>query len=93
MLDDPLALDLVGQGELVERRVEELGRRGYIVHPLQSATKFAWILDHVPDARARAAAGTLRLGTIDSWISWKLSGGACHVTDASNASCTANLPT
>jgi glycerol kinase len=69
-------------------RCEELGRRGYIVHPLQSATKFAWILDHVPDARARAAAGTLRLGTIDSWISWKLSGGACHVTDASNASCT-----
>ena len=69
-------------------RCEDLGRRGYIVHPLQSATKFAWILEHVPDARARAAAGTLRLGTIDSWISWQLSGGACHVTDASNASCT-----
>lgn len=69
-------------------RCEELGRRGYLVHPLQSATKYAWILEHVPDARARAAAGRLRLGTIDSWISWKLSGGACHVTDPSNASCT-----
>ncbi len=69
-------------------RCEDLGRRGYLVHPLQSATKWAWILEHVPDARARAAAGRLRLGTIDSWIGWKLSGGACHVTDPSNASCT-----
>ena len=69
-------------------RCEDLGRRGYLFYPMQSATKYAWVLEHVPDARALAAAGRLRLGTIDSWISWKLSGGACHVTDPSNASCT-----
>jgi glycerol kinase len=67
-------------------RCEELGRRGHLVHPMQSATKYAWVLEHV--AGARAAAARLRFGTIDSWIAWKLSGGACHVTDPSNASCT-----
>lgn len=69
-------------------RCEGLGRRGYTINPLQSATKWAWVLDNVPGARARADAGRLRFGTIDSWITWRLSGGACHVTDASNASCT-----
>ena len=55
---------------------------------MQTASKWAWILANVPGARERAAAGRLRLGTIDTWIGWKLSGGASHVTDASNASCT-----
>ncbi len=67
---------------------EALGRRGYVINPMQTASKWAWILANVPGARDRAAAGRLRLGTIDTWIGWKLSGGAAHVTDASNASCT-----
>ena len=66
----------------------ELGRRGYILSPLQSATKFAWVLENVPGARARADAGRLRFGTIDTWLTWQLSGGASYVTDDSNASCT-----
>lgn len=51
-----------------------------------SATKIAWILDHVQDARARAAHGELAFGTIDSWLIWKFTGGQVHATDASNAS-------
>ncbi|CAI08652.1 glycerol kinase GlpK [Aromatoleum aromaticum] len=51
-----------------------------------SATKLAWLLDHVPGARARARAGELAFGTVDSWLVWHLSGGALHVTDAGNAS-------
>ncbi|OQY67669.1 MAG: hypothetical protein B6D46_06470 [Polyangiaceae bacterium UTPRO1] len=67
---------------------EQLGRRGYILSPLQSASKFAWVLDNVPGARTRAEAGRLRFGTIDTWLTWQLSGGASYVTDDSNASCT-----
>lgn len=66
----------------------ELGRRGYILSPLQSASKYGWILDNVPGARARADAGRLRFGTVDTWLTWKLSGGTSYVTDDSNASCT-----
>jgi glycerol kinase len=69
-------------------RCAELARRGYSISPLQSATKLAWILDTVPDARVCAAAGRLRFGTIDTWLTWRLSAGAAYVTDASNASCT-----
>ena len=69
-------------------RCEELGRRGHMLSPFHSATKLAWILDAVADVRARAAAGRLRLGTIDTWIAWRLSAGGTYVTDASNASCT-----
>ena len=66
----------------------ELGRRGYILSPLQSASKFGWVLENVSGARARADAGRLRFGTIDTWLTWQLSGGASYVTDDSNASCT-----
>jgi glycerol kinase len=66
----------------------ELGRRGHILSPQQSASKFAWVLSNVPGARARADAGRLRFGTIDTWLTWQLSGGASYVTDDSNASCT-----
>lgn len=66
----------------------ELGRRGYILSPLQSASKYGWVLENVPGARARADAGRLRFGTIDTWLTWKLSGGDSYVTDDSNASCT-----
>ena len=54
--------------------------------PHFSATKIAWILDHVPDARHRAARGQLAFGTVDSFILWRLSGGRLHATDATNAS-------
>ncbi len=67
---------------------EALARRGYVINPMQTASKWAWVLANVTGARARADAGLLRLGTIDTWIAWQLSHGACHVTDASNASCT-----
>ena len=51
-----------------------------------SATKVAWLLKHVPGARARARRGELAFGTVDSWLVWNLTGGRVHVTDASNAS-------
>jgi glycerol kinase len=66
----------------------ELGRRGYILSPLQSASKYRWVLDNVPGARERAEAGRLRFGTIDTWLTWQMSGGDTFVTDHSNASCT-----
>ncbi len=59
---------------------------GLILDPYFSASKFAWLLDAVPGARERAARGEVRLGTIDSWLVWKLTGGRSHVTDATNAS-------
>ena len=62
---------------------------GLILDPYFSASKFAWLLDTVPDARARAEAGEVKLGTIETWLIWKLTGGASHVTDATNASRTA----
>jgi glycerol kinase len=61
-------------------------RTGLVVDAYFSGTKVAWILDHVPGARARAERGELAFGTIDSWLAWKLSDGALHITDASNAS-------
>ena len=51
-----------------------------------SATKLEWLLKNVKDAKARAAAGAIRFGTIDSWLIWKLTGGAVHATDVTNAS-------
>jgi len=50
-----------------------------------SATKLAWLLDHVDGARERATRGELAFGTIDSWLIWRLTAGARHVTDVSNA--------
>ncbi|SDI55141.1 glycerol kinase GlpK [Propionivibrio dicarboxylicus] len=61
-------------------------RTGLLLDAYFSGTKLAWILDHVPQARARAERGELAFGTIDSWLIWKLSGGRVHVTDVSNAS-------
>ena len=59
---------------------------GLLIDPYFSATKIAWILDHVDGARARAERGELMAGTIDAWVVWKLTGGAVHATDATNAS-------
>ncbi|TVO59858.1 glycerol kinase GlpK [Denitromonas ohlonensis] len=60
-------------------------RTGLELDAYFSATKLAWLLDTVPGARVRATAGELAFGTIDSWLVWNLTAGACHVTDASNA--------
>ena len=68
----------------LEPRVTE--KTGLVLDAYFSATKLAWILDNVPDARRRAEAGDLLFGTVDAWLAWKLSGGAVHVTDVSNAS-------
>ncbi len=51
-----------------------------------SATKLAWLLNEVPDARARAQRGELLFGTVDTWLLWKLTGGTVHATDFTNAS-------
>ncbi len=59
---------------------------GLVIDAYFSATKISWILDHVPGARARAEKGELLFGTVDSWLVWKLTGGAVHVTDYTNAS-------
>ncbi|PVM71373.1 glycerol kinase GlpK [Caulobacter radicis] len=59
---------------------------GLLLDPYFSATKIAWLLDNVPGARARAQAGQLLAGTMDTWTIWKLTGGERHVTDATNAS-------
>jgi glycerol kinase len=61
-------------------------RTGLVIDPYFSATKLAWLLDHVRDARSRAEAGELAAGTIDSWLVWKMTGGRMHVTDRTNAS-------
>jgi glycerol kinase len=60
-------------------------KTGLLLDPYFSATKLRWILENVDGARARAEAGELLFGTVDSYIIWKLTGGARHVTDATNA--------
>jgi glycerol kinase len=68
--------------------LEDLRRKtGLLFDPYFSATKIAWILDHVPGARAAAEAGHIAFGTIDSFLLWRLTG--AHATDATNASRTA----
>ncbi|WP_461226133.1 glycerol kinase GlpK [Lacticaseibacillus suihuaensis] len=61
-------------------------KTGLLIDAYFSATKIRWLLDAVPGAQARAEAGELLFGTIDTWLAWKLSGGAIHVTDYTNAS-------
>ena len=61
-------------------------RTGLLLDPYFSATKLGWLLDHVPGARARAEAGELAFGTVDSFLLWRLTGGRVHATDATNAS-------
>jgi glycerol kinase len=61
-------------------------RTGLLLDPYFSATKLAWILDHVAGVRARAERGELAFGTIDSFLLWHLTGGEVHATDAANAS-------
>ena len=68
-----------GHEELVAERT------GLRIDPYFSATKIAWLLDNVPGARRRAEAGELAFGTIDCFLLWRLTGGAVHATDATNA--------
>ena len=69
-----------GAGETIQAKT------GLLIDAYFSASKIRWILDHVPGARARADAGKLAFGTVDSWLVWKLTGHARHLTDVSNAS-------
>ncbi|WP_137898139.1 glycerol kinase GlpK [Sphingomonas sp. 2SG] len=61
-------------------------RTGLLIDPYFSATKIAWLLDNVAGARGRAERGELAFGTIDSFLLWRLTGGAVHATDITNAS-------
>lgn len=95
----PIAPAIVWQdrrtaGHCDELRTPEAGklvseRSGLLLDPYFSATKIAWMLDHVDGARRRAETGELAFGTIDSWLVWNLTGGKVHATDATNACRTA----
>ncbi len=61
-------------------------KTGLVIDPYFSATKIRWILENVPGAKRRAEEGKLLFGTVETWLIWKLTGGAVHVTDYSNAS-------
>ena len=69
-----------GHADLIRRKT------GLVIDAYFSGTKLKWLLDNVPGARDRAGRGELAFGTVDAWLVWNLTGGARHVTDASNAS-------
>lgn len=68
-----------GKSDLIQKKT------GLIPDAYFSGTKIKWILDNVPGVRQRAEKGELLAGTIDTWLTWKLTGGKCHVTDYTNA--------
>jgi glycerol kinase len=74
------ALKAQGAGETIQAKT------GLLIDAYFSASKIRWILDNVPGAKARADAGKLAFGTVDSWLVWKLTGRERHITDVSNAS-------
>ncbi len=78
----PLCAELRAQG--LESLVSE--RTGLLLDPYFSATKIAWLLDNVENARGLAEQGKLAFGTVDSFLIWRLTGGRTHATDATNAS-------
>jgi len=78
----PLCAALKAEGAEPEFR----DKTGLVLDPYFSGTKIRWLLDEVPGARARASRGELAFGTVDSWLLWRLTGGAVHATDPSNAS-------
>ena len=92
----PVAPAIVWQDRRTAERCEALraaglepqvmAETGLCLDPYFSGTKVAWILDRDPALRARAEAGALAFGTIDSWLIYRLTGGAVHATDATNAS-------
>jgi glycerol kinase len=92
----PVAPAIVWQDRRTADACEELRRQGHeprvreatglLLDPYFSGTKIAWLLDHHPGLRDRAARGELAFGTVDSYLIWRLSGGQVHVTDVTNAS-------
>lgn len=92
----PIYPAIVWQCHRTAGQIEDLKARGWdgtirektglVPDAYFSATKLRWILDHVPGAQMRAEAGELCFGTVDAWLIWNLTGGACHVTDRTNAS-------
>jgi glycerol kinase len=93
---DPIANAIVWQDRRTAPQCAELKkigaeslvreRTGLVIDPYFSGTKIAWLLDHVPGARRRAELGELAFGTVDTWLTWHLTGNRTHVTDVSNAS-------
>ena len=93
---EPLCNAIVWQDRRTAKFCDQLKKKGFnssvsvktglLLDPYFSGTKLRWILDHVGGARKEAESGNLAFGTVDSWLIWKLSGGAVHITDASNAS-------
>ena len=91
----PIYNAIVWQSRQTAPLAEELKNKGYVetfhqktglvIDAYFSATKVRWILDHVEGAQERAEKGDLLFGTIDTWLVWKLTDGAAHVTDYSNA--------
>jgi glycerol kinase len=92
----PIHNAIVWQDRRTAERCRELKAKGFepqvaaktglLLDPYFSATKLAWVLDHVPGARARAERGELCFGTIDTWLITKLTNGKVHATDVTNAS-------
>ena len=79
---EPFCAELREAGH--EAGVQE--RTGLLLDPYFSGTKMRWMLDNVPEVRAAADKGTLAFGTVESWLTYKLTGGAAHISDATNAS-------
>jgi glycerol kinase len=85
----PLASAIGWQDQRTRERVAGLRASGIPINTLASSTKFEWWMQNDSAVQAAAAAGTLKFGTPDTWLTYKLTGGEAHVTDPSNASCTA----
>jgi glycerol kinase len=83
---DRRTADLCGQLREDGLEPEFTRRTGLVLDPYFAGPKLRWILDNVPDARERALRGELAFGTVDTWLVWKLTGGAVHATDPGNAS-------
>jgi glycerol kinase len=77
------ALKQAGQEQMLSAKT------GLLLDPYFSASKIAWLLEHIPGARVAAEAGHLAFGTVDTFLLWRLTGGRVHATDATNASRTA----
>ncbi|MFA9275426.1 MAG: glycerol kinase GlpK [Candidatus Aquirickettsiella gammari] len=92
----PIGPAIVWQDRRTAAECDDLRQRGHakliqektglILDPYFSATKIAWMLNHLPNARAQAQAGELAFGTVDSWLAFQLSGHRIHVSDVTNAS-------
>ena len=74
------AIKASGKASAIEQKT------GLVVEPMFSASKATWLLDNIDGLRRRAESGDVCIGTVDSWLVWKLTGGGVHATDPSNAS-------